>query len=79
MLTGTTIFNQAAKCREFMDLLRQHEITDKFISEKKNDSNTSSGGNDVLAQLEKLNQLKQAGILTDEEFNAKKADLLAKL
>ena len=79
MLTGTTIFNQAAKCREFMDLLRQHEITDKFISEKKNDSNTSSGSNDVLAQLEKFNQLKQAGILTDEEFNVKKADLLAKL
>ena len=79
MLTGTTIFNQAAKCREFMDLLRQYEITDKFESEKKNDSNTSSGGNDVLAQLEKLNQLKQAGILTEDEFNAKKADLLAKL
>lgn len=79
MLTGTTIFNQAAKCREFMDLLRQHEITDKFESEKKQDSAASSGGNDVLAQLEKLNQLKQAGILTEDEFNAKKADLLAKL
>lgn len=34
---------------------------------------------DPLAQLEKLNKLKEAGILTDDEFNAKKADLLAKL
>lgn len=32
-----------------------------------------------LAQLEKLNKLKEAGILSEEEFNTKKADLLAKL
>lgn len=34
---------------------------------------------DPLAQLEKLNKLKDAGIITEDEFNAKKADLLAKL
>ncbi len=79
MLTGVTIYNQAAKCREFMDLLRQHEITDKFQNEKKNETGASSGGNDVLAQLERLNQLKVAGIITEDEFNAKKAQLLEKL
>lgn len=79
MLTGTTIFNQAAKCREFMDLLRQYEITDKFEAKNKNESNSSSNGTDVLAQIEKLNQLKLAGILTEEEFSSKKADLLSKL
>ncbi len=36
-------------------------------------------GDDPLAQLEKLNKLKEMGILSEEEFNAKKADLLAKL
>lgn len=79
MLTGVTIFNQAAKCREFMDLLRQYEIFDKFESAKKNDSNASAGGSDILVQIEKLNQLKEVGVLSEEEFNAKKADLLAKL
>lgn len=79
MLTGTTIFNQAAKCREFMDLLRQYEIKDKFEAKDKNESNSSSNGTDVLAQIEKLNQLKLAGILTEEEFSSKKADLLSKL
>lgn len=79
MLTGTTIFNQAAKCREFMDLLRQYEITEKFEAKDKNESNSSSNGTDVLAQIEKLNQLKLAGILTEEEFSSKKADLLSKL
>ena len=58
MLTGTTIFNQAAKCREFMDLLRQYDIFDKFDS-KDNKTNTSSDGNDVFAQLEKLQSSKK--------------------
>ena len=58
MLTGTTIFNQAAKCKELMELLRRE---------------------DVLAQVEKLAKLKEAGVLSEEEFNAKKAVLLEKL
>ncbi len=36
-------------------------------------------GDDPLAQLEKLNKLKEAGIITEEEFAEKKAALLAKL
>jgi hypothetical protein len=35
------------------------------------------GGADLLAQLQKLQQLKEAGVLTDEEFAAAKAKLLA--
>ena len=34
---------------------------------------------DIIGQLEKLAALKNAGVLTEEEFNAKKADLLSKL
>lgn len=34
---------------------------------------------DILDQLEKLGKLKEAGILTEEEFNQKKASLLEKL
>ena len=34
---------------------------------------------DPITQLEKLNKLKEMGIISDDEFNAKKADLLAKL
>ena len=37
----------------------------------------SSGQSDMIAQLEKLGQLKAAGILTDAEFEAQKAKLLA--
>jgi membrane protease subunit (stomatin/prohibitin family) len=34
---------------------------------------------DVMATLEKLGELKAKGVLTDEEFAAKKAELLKKL
>ena len=46
------------------------------------DSNTESTQNsniDITEQIEKLSQLKDKGIITEEEFQAKKADLLARL
>lgn len=75
MLTGTTIYNQAAKCNELMDLLRREDILDKI----RKDNKATSGSNDVLGQIEKLSKLKESGILSEEEFNAKKTELLAKL
>ncbi len=37
----------------------------------------AAAGDDMLAQLEKLGQLRDAGVLTDEEFAAQKAKILA--
>jgi hypothetical protein len=42
-------------------------------------SNGSSNSSDILTLLEKLGQLHDAGILTHEEFAAKKAELLVRL
>lgn len=75
MLTGTTIYNQAAKCKELMALLRRENILERLQKE----NTPSSSGDDVLAQIEKLSKLRDAGVLSEEEFTAKKADLLAKL
>jgi len=36
----------------------------------------AAGGSDVMSQLQQLGQMKQAGLLTDEEFQAAKARLL---
>lgn len=36
----------------------------------------SGGSSDYIVQLEKLASLRDAGVLTDEEFNAKKAQIL---
>lgn len=78
MLTGTTIYGQAAKCREFMDILRQNDILKIIKGNAKTESNNNSQP-DVLEQIEKMAKLKEAGILSEEEFNQKKATLLEKL
>lgn len=38
---------------------------------------TAQSSDDMFAQLEKLGQLRDAGVLTDEEFAAQKARILA--
>lgn len=77
MLTGTTIYGQATKCREMMDLLREKKILKLLNKEESKESGSSS--NDVLAQIEKLASLKEKGIISEEEFNEKKSALLSKL
>jgi hypothetical protein len=39
----------------------------------------SSAANDPLAQLKQLGELRDAGILTPEEFESKKAELLSRM
>ena len=39
----------------------------------------SESGNEIIALIEKLAQLHSAGVLSDEEFSAKKLELLARL
>lgn len=39
----------------------------------------ASNENDIPSQIKKLAELKESGILTEEEFNAKKTELLAKM
>lgn len=77
MLSGFTIYKQAEKCREFLDLLREHNILSKLNKEKSKVSKSS--GDDILQQIEKLSELKEKGILSEDEFNKKKASLLERM
>ena len=79
MLTGFTIYRQAEKCREFIALLRQHGILQRLEQKKNINNGSGSNNSDILTQIEKLASLKDAGILTDEEFQEKKKSLLAKI
>ena len=79
MLTGTTVYGQAAKCKEMIDLLREHEILAIFEKNANVEAGTLSSGVDIADQIAKLAALKEQGILSVEEFNAKKTDLLSKM
>ena len=61
-----------------MDLLRENEILAIF-EKNATPANVPQGGVDIADQISKLAALKEQGILSDEEFAAKKAELLAKM
>lgn len=79
MLTGFTVMGQARVCQEMLDLLRTKGVMKQFGGTENAHSGNASTGDDIFSQIEKLAKLKEHGILTDEEFSAKKALLLDKL
>lgn len=81
MLTGISIYGQATKCKELLDVLRQNGILNQFKKEviSAPDVANSPSQPDALEQIKKLSELKDAGVITEEEFNAKKAELLSKI
>jgi hypothetical protein len=76
MLTGVTVMGQAKKCREFEDRLRNLGIHDQFIKPL---STTAGAASDLPGQIAKLAELRDQGVLTEEEFQAKKAELLSRM
>ena len=72
MLTGVTVMGQAQKCNELMDFLKTNSSMDRFKKEN------SAAQTDVepTEEIKKLAELHAQGILTDEEFSAKKKQLL---
>ena len=58
------------------------EVYDYIIDYQRKERSAAQGqpaGDDIPTQIQKLAALKDAGILTEEEFSAKKAELLAKM
>lgn len=55
-------------------------INGQWIKSRDRKSVTESQtSNDIISQIERLNQLKEQGIITAQEFDQKKTELLAKL
>ena len=57
------------------------KLTAKFstLLERRKGHTDTAGEQDIVELLEKLSKLKEAGILTEEEFNQKKAELLSRI
>lgn len=75
-----TLFNYEAErviriYQEYRRSIKQEEKQAKTVVVQQ----AAPQQDDVFSMLEKLGKLKEAGILTEEEFNAKKADLLSKM
>ena len=76
MLTGIHVAVQAKKCLELNDKMKVHGIIDQFI---KAPDEVSVVVMDIPEQIEKLAGLLEKGLLTQEEYDQKKQELLAKM
>lgn len=69
--------------REMEELAEEYaeevDSIDVQIVEEKKEAPTSDNTEDVFAKIEKLNRLKEMGAITEEEYNSKKSELLAKI
>lgn len=67
------------------DLMMQQMMMQQMMQNMQNQNNNNAGGEEkmsreeIMKTLKELGELKEMGILTDEEFNSKKKELLAKL
>lgn len=69
------------------DLMMQQMMMQQMMQQQQQQQNNNAGNqaeekmsrDEIMKTLRELGELKQMGILTDEEFDAKKKDLLAKL
>ena len=78
MLTGLSVMGQAKKCLELEDRLRTHGIRGKFCSAPIRESRNESKG-DIPTQIEKLAALRDKGIISLDDFNSKKTELLSRI
>ena len=78
MLSGITVMGQAKKCLELEDRLRTNNIRNKFRKVVVTNINNSADYN-IPDLLEKLSTLHEKGIITKEEFDNKKKELLDKM
>jgi hypothetical protein len=65
---------QSTQFAEFTEAVRI--IRDKISDSHKNENSSNNNALDNLSQLEKLSDLKEKGIITEEEFQLKKKQLL---
>lgn len=72
MLTGFTVYNQAKTCQAMMDILRQNNILNRLNKTTAHNTSTTSS----VDEIKKFKELLDMGILTQEEFDAKKKQLL---
>jgi hypothetical protein len=86
MITGVSVMVQAKRCRELLDHVRNIGARDLFIKPGaqqvqvvEGPAPTPASVPDIPEQIAKLAALRDAGALSEEEFAAKKTDLLGRL
>ena len=78
MLSGITVMGQAKKCQALKDRLKTHRLIENF-KQSPLDKVEGDFQLDIISQIEKLASLHGRGILSEDEFNSKKTELLSRI
>jgi primosomal protein N' len=70
---------EAANQKEIDDLKAEQQKQLDELKQQESKPQQSSGQEDITQKLQKLANLKQQGLISEEEYQKSKADLLAKL
>ena len=79
MTTGVTTMGEARVCLELIDLLRVNKLMKQFLGKQEPKTPPTalpSASVDVIGQLKGYKELLDAGVITQEEFDTKKKQLL---
>ena len=83
MVTGVTTMGEARVCLELIDLLRSNKLMKQFLGKQEPEALPpaapmimANSNADVISQLKGYKELLDSGIITQEEFDAKKKQLL---
>ena len=74
--TATAVSNRVSR-RQARRWSEQGEPIGTYVSEPQQSPQQGGGGDDHIAKLKELGELKASGVLTEEEFAAEKAKLLS--
>ena len=71
---------QQMMMNQMMQQMMNNQMGNNQMNQNNNQGNNQGGGeDDIMAKLAKLNKLKEAGLITQEEYDKKKTELLAQL
>ena len=76
MFTGLTTMGEARVCLELIDILRSNKLLKQFAGRQEDAEPTQPKSTDVVQQLRDFKDLLDSGVITQEEFDAKKKQLL---
>ena len=76
MFTGLTTMGEARVCLELIDILRSNKLLKQFAGRPEEAEPAQPKSTDVVQQLRDFKDLLDSGVITQEEFDAKKKQLL---
>jgi Short C-terminal domain len=74
--TATAVSNRVSR-RQAQRWAEQGQPVGSYMQAPQEAPPPEAGGGDTIAQLKELGELRDSGVLTEEEFEAQKAKLLA--